>query len=133
MTMQTKEIVDYAEEFLKLKDREQWHKYKTYIELKDSSEREKAQFNDFVKFKVKQGREQGINDIEAIKITEWFMRFYKDTKDLYYEKGRYFGRKQHIEEIIEIEKTFCHHDGCCAKELFKIIKQEKLQKEADKK
>ena len=50
--------IDYAEEYLQLKNKEMWHKAETYAQLKENSLKEKAQFNDFVNFKVKQGRKQ---------------------------------------------------------------------------
>ena len=50
--------IDYAEEYLQLKNKEMWHKAETYAQLKNNSLKEKAQFNDFVNFKVKQGRKQ---------------------------------------------------------------------------
>ena len=49
--------IDYAEEYLQLKNKEMWHKAETYAQLEENSLKEKSQFNDFVNFKVKQGRE----------------------------------------------------------------------------
>ena len=55
--------IDYAEEYLQLKNKEMWHKAETYAQLKENSLKEKAQFNDFVNFKVKQERKQLAEEI----------------------------------------------------------------------
>ena len=55
--------IDYAEEYLQLKNKGMWHKAETYAQLKENSLKEKAQFNDFVNFKVKQERKQLAEEI----------------------------------------------------------------------
>ena len=64
------ETIDYAEEYLQLKNKEMWHKAENYVQLEENSLKEKAQFNDFVGFKVKQGRKQE---------QERIMRIIRDT------------------------------------------------------
>ena len=81
------ETIDYAEEYLQLKNKEMWHKAETYAQLEENSLKEKSQFNDFVNFKVKQGRKQLAEEImegEALKLLNGSMGeisyFYKVTE-----------------------------------------------------
>ena len=90
------ETIDYAEEYLQLKNKEMWHKAENYVQLEENSLKEKAQFNDFVNFKVKQGRKQ-----LAEEIINQFDEHFKEWEDLNYTIYEEF--KEKLQKEIKVE------------------------------